>query len=158
MYNAPLRSQHIAKTHGDMTHVPIGSGCQDEFAYTLCATHYAGGVHSLVRRNQQERITAAFFGCIEQGYKREDVVAYSLVDVAFHHGDVFVGSGMKDNLNFAGSKNRNHAMLIGDVRHVVLRWCASRLLRKSLFQKKKTAFILVDTDEIRRQVEKQLPA
>ena len=98
-----IRAQHVSEAGGNKLRLTLDLSILDslietlhvDFADTLRATHYIGGVHRLIGRNHHELLHPIFHGQVGNDSCTVDIVLHGLARIILHHRHMLVGSGME---------------------------------------------------------------
>ena len=78
-------------------------------------THDAGGIDGFICRNHDEDFAAAAVCCFGDIFCTKDVIFYGFHRMGFHEGDVFVSSGVEDDLGPVVTEDGVDPFFVADV-------------------------------------------
>ena len=106
-------AEDIAEAHGHepgFARVRDLEGLEIHLGQAFGGAHDAGGVDGLVRGDQDEAVDTVFQGEFGQPGGAEAVVLDGFAGLMLHHGHVFVGGGVEDDVGLVLREDLFHAI------------------------------------------------
>src|SRR5690606_26783801 len=86
---------------------------------TFGSPHYVGWIHRLIGGYHNEFFYTVSNGQVRNDFSAPHVSVHSLKWIVFHHGHMFVGGSMIDEMRFKCFEKQGHAALIS---HITDKW------------------------------------
>ena len=106
-------AQHVAEPdNSELSVAFLTQTLQHLFAQVLCGTHYVGGVHCLVRRDQHKFFNAVFPGSQGCVVSAKHIVFHCFGRTAFHQRHMLMGRCVENYLGPVGIEDLLQSLLI----------------------------------------------
>src|SRR5688572_15964518 len=159
--NASGGTQDISKTDSNKaggSPISSGVGLQKNFSQTLARPHYIRGIDRFVSGNKDEIVNVEFRRKFSQKRRAKTVVSQRLARLLFHHGNVLMSCGMKDDLWMKTIENVTHASLVENISDQRQNNAAKAALDQLLLNLKCLKFRLIDQQQAFWIERRDLPA
>ena len=107
-------AQDVAETDGHELRAAVRNGVDDDLRQALAGAHHVGGVHRLVRGDEDKALHIAFHGDLRGLVCAEDVVQDRLLRTEFHERNMLMGRGVDHDVRFILSHDPPEGFLVPD--------------------------------------------